>query len=686
MSTSILLSIAATALLSSCFAVSAVASTPDSPALTSGATLGNFGIDTAQMDHSVNPGDDFYKYVNGEWLATTKIPADRSRYGSFIVLRDQSEIDQHVLLEDLARSNPTDPTFRKIVDLYAAWMDAASIEKRGLEPLKPDLDRIAAATNKSDLMKLVGDINMSSPIGFGIMPDPADTTRYAVFIGQAGLGMGRDYYINKGPKYDAYREAYQDYIATVLQLTGDADAKSSAKAVFDLEMKLAQVHWSPAQQRDVQATYNPVNLEDLQKLTPNINWSVVLEATGLGDEQNFIVAEKSAIIEGVALLDSIELDIWKKYMAFHRASDSASLLSKSFDDAHFSFYGRTMRGIEEQRDRWKRGVELVDRNIGEGLGQAYVAKHFPPDYKEKMDALVENLLAAFEIRLKELEWMDDETRAQALKKLATFDPRIGYPSKWRDYSALTIEPGKLFESVQSARQFEWNRKISRLDEPVDREEWYMTPPTVNAYYDPLMNQITFPAAILQPPFFDAKADPAVNYGGIGAVIGHEIGHGFDDQGREFDETGKIRNWWTAETERRFEDLTRELGNQYSAYCPISGDDKTCVNGDLTMGENIGDLGGLQMAYTAYRLSLNGKEPPVIGGFSGDQRFFMSWTQVWRGLSREDALRNLILTNPHAPEMVRGQNPQRNIDAWYDAFNVNEEDKMYLAPQNRVQIW
>lgn len=686
MRTSRLPNIVATALLSICVSMTALASVPEEPSLLLGATLGNFGIDTAQMDRSVNPGDNFYQYVNGKWLTTTKIPADRSRYGSFIVLRDQSEVDQHVLLEDLARSNPTDPTLKKITDLYAAWMDTASIEKRGLEPLQPDLDRIAAANNKSDLMKLVGDINISSPLGFDIMPDPADTSRYAVFIGQAGLGMGRDYYINEGPQFDTYREAYQDYIRTVLQLTGDTDAANSARAVFALELKLAQIHWSPAQRRDVQATYNPMNLEDLKELVPNIHWPTVLEATGLGDEQNFIVAEKSAIVEGAALLDSIPLDTWKKYMAFHRVSDTASLLSESFDAAHFSFYGKTLRGTQEQRDRWKRGVALVDRNIGEGLGQAYVAKHFPPDYKGKMDVLVENLLAAFEIRLNNLEWMDDETRAQALKKLATFDPRIGYPSKWRDYSALTIAPGKLFESVQNARQFEWSRKVSRLNEPVDREDWYMTPPTVNAYYDPLMNQITFPAAILQPPFFDAKADPAVNYGGIGAVIGHEIGHGFDDQGRKFDENGKIRNWWTPATEKKFEVLTKALGDQYSAYCPIPGDVKTCVNGELTMGENIGDLGGLQMAYTAYKLSLNGKEAPVIDGFTGDQRFFMSWAQVWRGLSREDALRNLILTNPHSPEMVRGQNPQRNIDAWYDAFDVEETNKMYLPPEQRIQIW
>jgi putative endopeptidase len=658
--------------------------TPAAPLLQP--ALGSFGIDTAQMDPSVKPGDDFYRYVNGKWLATTTIPDDKSRYGSFVILRDKSEADVHVLLEELIETPPTDPTLKKVGDLYAAWMDEAAVEKRGIQPLQPDLDRIAAAKTRSDLMTLVGDINMSSPIGFGIQPDPADTSRYMVFIGQAGLGMGRDYYTNEGPEYDAYRRAYQNYIGTVLKLLGDANAVESASAIFELETELARMHWTPAQRRDVKATYNPMNRNGLKELAPHINWPVVLTASGLGDTQNFVVGETSAISGGAALLDRVSLDTWKKYMAFHRASDSSKLLPSAFDEAHFNFYGTTLRGIEEQRDRWKRGVSLVDNNIGEGLGQAYVAKYFPPGHKAKMDELVKNLLAAMKIRIESLTWMDDATRAEALNKLATFDPRIGYPSRWRDYSKLTIEPGKLFESVQSARKFEWNRRLSRLSQPVDREEWFMTPPTVNAYYDPLKNQITFPAAILQPPFFDAMADPAVNYGGIGAVIGHEIGHGFDDQGREFDEKGRIRNWWTDETAENFQAATRLLGAQYRDYCPIPGDDKTCINGDLTMGENIGDLGGLEVAYAAYKLSLNGNEAPLIDGFTGDQRFFIAWAQVWRGMSRDDALRNLILTNPHSPEMVRGQAPQRNIDAWYEAFDVQEGDAMYLSPEERVRIW
>jgi len=650
------------------------------------ATLGTFGIDTAEMDTSIKPGDHFYRYVNGRWLATAVIPADKPGYGSLTVLQDQAEADVHALLTELAATPQTDPTLTKVADLYTAWMDEATIEARGLEPLQPVLERIAAAQSRDDLMALLGDIEMPGPIGFSIQPDPADTTRYAVFIGQAGLGMGRDYYLREGEDYDAYRRAYLDYVKTIFTLLGDPDPGASARAVFDLETALAQVYWAPAERRNVQATYNPMDRSGLRQLAPQVDWEVILAGSGLGDVQQFVVAETSAIAGGATLLDTVPLDTWKRYMTFHRTRGDASLLPRAFDEANFDFYGRTMSGTREQRARWKRGVDLVDSYIGEGLGQAYVAKHFPPGHKEKMEQLVQNLLAAFRSRLGHLEWMDEDTRAAALEKLATFEPRIGYPERWRDYSLLVVEPGRLFESVHNARVFDWNRDVNRLDQPVDREEWVMTPPTVNAYYDPLKNQITFPAAILQPPFFDVNADPAVNYGAIGAVIGHEIGHGFDDQGREFDAQGRIHNWWTEETAARFTAATQRLGAQFNAYCPLPGDTETCVNGELTMGENIGDLGGLEMAYTAYRLSLDGVEAPVIDGFTGDQRFFMAWAQVWRGKIREDALRNQLLTNPHAPAMVRGEAPMRNIEAWYEAFDVGPEDAMYLPPGERVHIW
>jgi putative endopeptidase len=649
------------------------------------AAIGTFGIDTAAMDTSVKPGDDFYRYVNGAWVSTFPMPADKARYGVFDALRDKSEVDVRTLLDELAASSPAPGSVQqKVADLYASWMDEAALEARGIEPLRADLDAISAARTKNDVVALMGNVDYAGPIGVYISPDPADPTRYVVNITQAGLGMPvRDYYLNKGDKFDSYRAAYQAYVARIFELIGDSSPAQSADAVVALETELATAHWSPERQRDVQATNNPVDRSGLAAMIPAVDWEIFLPVAGLGSVQNFVVNETTALRDGAALLDSHPVETWKKYLAFHLASDYASNLPKAFDDANFGFYRRTLSGVEVQRDRWKRGVQLVDNLIGEGVGEVYVAKFFPPDYKAQMDELVANLVAAMSQRLQTLSWMDDATRAEAQKKLATFDPRVGYPVKWRDYSAYAVERGKLFENVRNGQKFEWNRQVARLDEPVDRDEWGMNPQTVNAYYNPLVNQITFPAAILQPPFFDPYADPAVNYGAIGAVIGHEIGHGYDDQGREFDETGRIRNWWTPETNERFNAAIAKFAEQYNAFCPIEG---ACVNGNFTMGENIGDLGGLEMAYTAYKLSLAGSEAPVIDGFTGDQRFFMAHAQVWRSIQREDALRNQMLTDPHAPAAARGSIPERNMDAWYAAFDVKEGDAQYLAPENRVRIW
>jgi putative endopeptidase len=493
----------------------------------------------------------------------------------------------------------------------------------------------------------------------------------------------RDYYLNEGDRFDAYRAAYRAYVTKIFELLGDENPAASAEAVVALETELATVHWAPERQRDVQATNNPVDRAGLAALIPAMEWDEFLPVAGLGSVQNFVVNETTALRDGAALLDSQPVEAWQKYLAFHLASDHASNLPKAFDDASFDFYRRTLAGVEVQRDRWKRGVQLLDSLIGEGVGEVYVARFFPPEYKAQMDELVANLVTAMRQRLGELTWMDDATRTEALKKLATFEPRVGYPVKWRDYSAYGVAPGRLLENVRNGRRFEWNREVARLDEPVDRDEWGMNPQTVNAYYNPLVNQITFPAAILQPPFFDPYADPAVNYGAIGAVIGHEIGHGYDDQGREFDETGRIRNWWTPETNERFNAAIARFAEQYNAFCPLEG---ACVNGNFTMGENIGDLGGLEMAHTAYKLSLDGREAPVIDGFTGDQRFFMAHAQVWRSIQREDALRNQLLTDPHAPAAARGSIPERNMDAWYAAFGVQEGDAQYIAPENRVRIW
>jgi endothelin-converting enzyme/putative endopeptidase len=665
--------------------VGAVACTEAPRAVESAPTpqIAPFGIDLAQMDASVRPGDDFYKYVNGRWLATATIPPDKSSYGTTDMLVDKSEADVRTVVEGLPAEGGSELD-RKVADFYGSWMDTATIERRGLEPLNADLDAIAALRSKQDLVRLMAHDQFSSPIGRYISADPADTTKYVVNLTQDGLGMPvRDYYLAKGEKFDRYRAAYKAYVSKILELIGDDDPAAHAAKIVALETRLAQVHWAPERQRDVKATNNPVDRAGLAKMVPGVNWDDFLSAAGIGSVQHLVVNETTALSDGAKLLDSEPLDTWKRYLAFHVASDYAPYLPAAFDEANFQFFSKTLRGVEQQRERWKRGVTLLNRNLGEAVGELYVSRFFPPASKAAIDQLVANLKTAMGARLATLAWMDDATRQAAQKKLASFEPRVGYPAKWRDYSSLTVARGTLFENVRAAREFEWQRQVKRLDQPVDRTEWEMTPQTVNAYYDPLLNQITFPAAILQPPFFDPAADPAVNYGAIGAVIGHEMGHGFDDQGREFDESGRIRNWWTPETSRKFEEATARLARQYDAFCPIPG---LCVNGRLTMGENIGDLGGLEMAYTAYRLSLKGNEAPVLDRFTGDQRFFLAHAQIWRALQREDALRSQILGNPHAPSAARGALPERNIDAWYGAFDVKPGDKAYIAPDDRVHIW
>jgi endothelin-converting enzyme/putative endopeptidase len=657
----------------------APAATPAKPA------FGTFGVDLAAMDKGVRPGEDFYKYVNGKWLETAQIPPDKSYYGIVTTVFERTEANLHAIVDELAAGkNEPGSVDQKVADIYGSWMDQAGIEARGLDPIAPYLGRIAAAKDKADLMKLIGTLDFQAPFNLYVDADTADPTRYVVWVGQSGLGMpNRDYYINKGPKFDAYRAAYRTYVTKVFEIVGDPHPADSAKRVIALENRIAQVAWPEERRRNVAAINNPMDRAGLKKYVPAVDWDVVLAGVDLGDAQDFIVNENTAIRDGARLLDTQPLADWKAYMTFHFVDSYATDLTQALDAAQFEFRGKALRGVEQQRDRWKRGLTLVDEAIGEGLGQIYVRKHFVPETKAKMDDLVNNLRAAMKERLTKLAWMDDATRAEALKKLDAFEARIGYPDQWRDYSALVVERGKHFENARNARLFEWERRAKRLKDPVDRAEWDMTPQTMDAYYNPLKNQITFPAGILQPPMFDPNADPAANYGAIGAIIGHEIGHGFDDQGREFDGSGKVRNWWTKETNAKFEAATKSLAALYHTFCPLQG---ACVNGELTMGENIGDLGGLEMAYTAYQLSLNGQPAPVLDGFTGDQRFFMAFAQVWRGKMRDDALRQMILTNPHSPFVARGTYPERNMDAWYAAFDVQPTDKMYLEPEERVRIW
>ena len=564
-------------------------------------------------------------------------------------------------------------------------MDEAGIEARGTAPLKPYLARIASVSSRTDLVKLFAAPGYMSPVGIGILPDPADPTRYIAAAGQSGLGLpNRDYYLLQGEKYDTIRAAYRAYVVKIQQLAGIADAEAKADRIIALETALAKVHWEPERQRDIKQIYNPMNRAQLAELAPQFEWPAMLEAAGLSSVGTVIAAEKSAITETGKMLDSVPLSTWKEYLTFHLVRANATALPKAFDQAHFDFYSKTLRGVPQQRDRWKRGIQLINGTLGEAVGRVYVERHYPAESNRLMSELIANLRAGLEARIAASPWMDEATKEQARTKLAAFDPRIGHPVKWIDYASLRIDRGDILGNMMRAAEFGWNLQLSRLGKPVDRALWDMNPQEVNAYYNPLMNQITFPAAILQPPYFDPKADPAVNYGAIGAIIGHEIGHGFDDQGRQFDATGRIRDWWTAASGAEFTKRAEKFGKQYDQYEPIPG---TKINGKLTMGENIGDLGGLEMAYAAYKrhIAENG-EPPVIGGLTGEQRFFIAYGQAWRSKIREGALRERLLTDPHSPPEYRVDGVVRNVDAWYKAFDVRPGDKLYLPPEERVSIW
>jgi endothelin-converting enzyme/putative endopeptidase len=648
--------------------------------------IGSWGIDLDARNLDVAPGDDFYRHAGGTWMDNTEMPGDRSRYGSFDILRERAEDQVHAILNDLAADPAAAGELGQMVGaFYGSFMDEDAIEARGVAPLHPYLERIDAIEDRAGLLAVFGTVGYASPVGVGILPDPANPTRYIAAAGQGGLGMpNRDYYLEEGEEYDRFRTAYRDYIIQLHELTGIADGAARADRIIALETQMAEVHWEPARQRDIQQIYNPMNRDQLNELAPQFDWANWLEMIGFGSVDTVVAAETTAIDASGDLLDSVPLDTWKEYLTFHFISDNAVYLPRALDEARFNFFSRTLRDTPDQRERWKRGVELVNNNIGEAIGQVYVDRHYPAESRRQMTELITNLREALRERLENSDWMDEATRVEALSKLEAFEPRIGHPETWIDYSTLTVDRSDLLGNVQRANQFQFDLQLSRLPNPVDRSLWAMNPQTVNAYYNPLLNQITFPAAILQPPFFDPNADPAVNYGAIGGVIGHEIGHGFDDQGRQFDGTGRIRDWWSEATATAFAERSGRLGSQYDAYEPIEG---VNVNGALTMGENIGDLGGISMAYSAYRryVEANG-EPPVIDGLTGDQRFFLSWAQIWRGLIRENALRERLLTDPHSPAEYRTNGVVPNVDAWYEAFNIQPGDAMYIAPEDRVRIW
>lgn len=645
---------------------------------------GPWGVDYASMDKAVKPGDDFFRYAEGTWLRTAPIAPDKTRAGYNYDMPDQSEAEVRKLVED-AGPNPADAKMRRIADFYGAYMDQAGIEARGAAPLKPWLARIDAVRDTHQLVALMAEPGFAAPINIGVSPDSKNPTQYAVDAGQARLGLPtRDYYLLPDAKYIAYRKAYRDYIVRIEQLAGIPDAAAKADAIIALETGLAMDQWTPEARRDPVKTYNPMDPAALGKLAPQFDWTPVLAKIGLGKMPIVVVAEPSAVTAAGKAIETTPLATWKAWMTFRFISDHAQYLPKAFDDAHFGFYSRTLQDVQVQPDRWKRGVRLLNDYLGEAVGEMYAQRHWTADTDRQMTELLGDLRAAYKEKIDNAQWMDEPTRKEALAKLASFDPRIGHPVNYIDYSAMNVSRTDPLANAIGADDFQWNLELSRLGKPVDRTLWDMNVQEVNAYYNPLTNQVTFPAAILQPPFFDPAADPAVNYGETGATIGHEMGHGFDDEGRQFDATGKLRDWWTKESADRYMAHAQKLVAQFDSYEPIPG---VHIKGELTLGENLGDLGGLEAAYAAYRryVARHG-EPAVIDGYTGDQRFFIAYAQSWQGKAREGALRAQLLSNPHSPEEYRVNGIVRNMDAWYAAFGVKPGDKLYLAPADRVHVW
>ncbi|ODU53408.1 MAG: peptidase M13 [Lysobacteraceae bacterium SCN 69-48] len=674
-------------------ALTVAVSTATAAAPTGKAQLGSFGVDLTARDLTVKPGDDFNRYASGQWIDTYVLKDYETNYGSFNQLRDRAEEQTRALMDELLASKnlAAGSNGRKLRDFYASFMDRAGRDAAGIKPLQPVLDRIAKIDSKDKLIAAFGNAGIdgsSAPFGMGVGIDRKDPNQYQVGLGVGGLGLpDRDYYLNQDARFVKIREAYLAHIQRMLGFAGvsGADAKARAEAVLALETALAKPQWERVKLRDRDKTYNQFTYAELQQKFPGYDWAAQLRAQGMPQPDKLNITTPDVIQPVIDIVNATPLATWRDYLAFHAVDGNADLLSSEIDAASFEFNGKVLGGQKAQREDWKRALALVGGRggLGEALGELYVARYFKPEAKAAMDQLVENLRTALRSNIEQIGWMGEATKAEAYRKLASFRPKIGYPSKWKDYSSVTIKADDLLGNAVAMREFNRADQNRRVGQKTDREEWGMTPQTVNAYYNSAFNEIVFPAAILQPPFFDVHADAAVNYGGIGAVIGHEMGHGFDDQGSKSDADGIQRNWWTDEDRARFEQLTKALGAQYDAYCPLEGQ---CVNGGLTMGENIGDLGGVSMAYTAYQLSLGGKPAPVIDGLTGDQRFYLAWAQVWKSKYRDEALLRQLKTDPHSPGMYRANGPLRNLDGWYRAFEVKQGDAMYLAPEKRVQIW
>jgi putative endopeptidase len=648
------------------------------------------GIDKQYMDQAVRPQDDFFRYMNGKWLASVEIPADQSGYGSFQELADHVQTQLKSLIEAAAAAqNPPGSDAQKVGDFYTAYMDEARADSLGAAPIADELAAVRAVATKAELLRLMARLAREGvPGAFGafVRQDDKQSDRYIVNLSQGGIGLPDESYYREDT-FKALRDKYVTHIERMLALAHVPEPASAAQGVMALETRLAAHHWTRVQSRDRDKAYNKMDLAQLAALSPGLDWPAYFGAAGAKGVSEVIVRQPSYFTALAAALDSLPLEQWKSWMQWNVIRRYADLLSKDFVEEDFAFSGRTLQGTEEIRPRWKRAIQEIDGRgpggLGFALGRMYVERYFPPEAKARMEKLVANLIEAYRQSITNLDWMSSETKQKALAKLAKFTPKIGYPDKWWDYSSLEITPDDLVGNARRVAGFGYDRQLSRLGKPVDRTEWGMTPQTVNAYYNPSLNEVVFPAAILQPPFFNMAADDAVNYGGIGAVIGHEIGHGFDDQGSKYDGDGNLVSWWTPQDRTEFEKRTRMLIEQYNQFEPLPGQH---VNGALTIGENIGDLGGLSIAYKAYHLALGGKDAPVIDGLTGDQRFFLGWAQVWRGKMRDQALLNQLKTNPHSPAEFRANGTVRNIAAFYTAFDVKPGDKMYLPPEQRVKIW
>lgn len=647
---------------------------------------GDFGLELSAQDKSIKPGDDFYRYAAGHWLATHTIPSDRARWGTLDQLSETADERVRQLIQGLPQHAPTGTIEQKVGDFYRAFLDESAIDAAGLKPAQRALDAIAAAHSYEDIAALMGrpDLQAKSPMDFGIGIDAKNPDRYLTVVHQGGLGLpDRDYYLKDDPKFQEIRTQYQAHLEKMLSLAGVSGAAAKAAQILALETKMAECHWPRAKLRERDLTYNLRSITQLEQMAPEFPWKAMFAAGGLQDRTEVNVGQPDAIEKLAKVFTSVPVALWQAYIEVHYLDTFASVLPKQFDAEQFDFFGRKLNGQQEERERWKRAVGAVDRELGEAVGQLYVKEYFPPAAKAQALELVENLRKAYAAHFATVPWMSAATRKAALQKLAAFRPKIGYPDKWRDYSVLEVRGDDALGNEVRALEFEWNRELKRIDKPTDRSEWAMTPQTVNAYYNPVFNEVVFPAAILQPPYFDPHADAAVNYGAIGGVIGHEMGHGFDDQGAKSDAKGVLRTWWQPEDTAAFKKLGDKLAAQYDTFEAV---DNLHVNGRLTLGENIGDLSGLTIAYVAYHLSLHGKKAPVLEGLTGDQRLFLAWAQGWRTLIRDERLRNQVMTDPHSPSPFRVNGVVRNVDAWYAAFGVKPGDKLYLAPEDRVHIW